>query len=922
MSKILYFLVLLLFSVPVFAQDLHVNDLRCADRINPMGVEAQFPTLSWKIVSQQRGVLQSAYQLMVADNPLALTKNIGNLWDSKKVQSDASIQVAYKGKRLTAGKTYYWKLRIWDNKGHVSAWSAPAKWQMGLLAAGDWKNASWIAYEKLADSNVTVLPKDNKKDTYFGGNVLPLLRKDFIVKKPLAKASMFMSGLGHFEMSLNGKKQGDHFLDAGWVKYDKEALYISFDVTESLRKGENTIGVMLGNGFYYVPPVKGRFRKSKPAFGYPKMICRLLLEYRDGTTENIISDKSWKTAAGPITFSSIYGGEDYDARLEQQGWDSPSFNDQQWKTVIAVDGPPVIRSQQAEPLKVFENFTAQQVAKVSDSECIYDLGQNASAIISLKVKGNKGDTVRIYPGELLKDGKVNQKPTGSPFYFEYVLNGTGEESWQPRFTYYGFRYLQVRGAIPAGNGGVSRLPQLLELKGLHTRNAADRVGSFSSSNSLFNKTDQLIDWAIKSNMASVFTDCPHREKLGWLEESHLMMSSVMYNYDVATLAAKVVNDVITSQLDNGLIPEIAPEYIQFTWGGEMFRDSPEWGSTGIILPWYLYQWYGNTEVLKNAYPTMQRYMVYLTTKAENHILKQGLGDWYDIGPERPGVSQQTPMGVTGTAIYYYDLCLLQKIARLLDKPADAEKYQALASAVKQAFNTTFFNKETKQYATGSQTANAMAIYMELVEPEYKAAVLANLIKDIRDRNNALTAGDIGYRYVLRVLEQAHRSDVIFDMNSRNDVPGYGYQLAKGATALTESWAALPEVSNNHFMLGHIMEWFYSGLGGIRQEDGSVAFKHIRIYPEPVGDLTSAKGSYLSPYGKIATDWKKTDRGFELAVTVPVNTKARVYLPATGKQRPTENGKAIKDSAAIKWIGFEKDRAVVEIGSGNYNFKVQ
>jgi alpha-L-rhamnosidase len=920
MSKLLYLFGLLLLTVPVYSQGLNVDALRCEYKTNPKGVESALPVFSWELKSTERNVFQSAYQILVADNLKALSKNTGNIWDSKKTPSDKSIQVSYKGKALVGGKTYYWKVRVWDNKDKVSEWTTVSNWQMGLLTLADWKNAKWIAYEKLADSNINVLPKDNKKDTYFGSNVLPLLRKDFVVKKAIAKASMFISGLGHFELSLNGKKQGDHFLDAGWVKYDKEALYVSFDVTESLLSGGNTIGVMLGNGFYHVPPVKGRFRKSKPAFGLPKMICRLLIEYKDGTTENIISDKSWKTSSGPITFSSIYGGEDYDARLVQKGWDTPSFDGKQWKNVLIVNGPPAIRSQQAEPLKVFENFSAKNISKLSEKDWIYDLGQNASGIISLKVKGKKGDTIRVYPGELLKDGKVNQKPTGSPFYFEYVLNGEGTEIWQPRFTYYGFRYLEVRGAAPSGKN--MDLPEILELKGLHTRNAAKRVGEFSSSNELFNKTDVLIDWAIKSNMASVFTDCPHREKLGWLEQSHLMVSSVMYNYDVTTLANKVVNDVITSQLDNGLIPEIAPEYIQFTWGGDMFRDSPEWGSTGIILPWYLYKWYGNTEVIKKAYPTMQRYLAYLQTKAENNILKQGLGDWYDIGPERPGVSQQTPKGVTGTAIYYYNLNLMQKMALLLGKTTDAGKYANLAITVRKAFNASFYNKESGQYATGSQAANAMAIYMELVEPENKDRVLANLIKDIRDRSNALTAGDIGYRYVLRVLEQENRADVIFDMNSRSDVPGYGYQLANGATALTESWAALPEVSNNHFMLGHIMEWFYSGLAGIRQEEGSVAFKNIKIYPQPVGDLTEAKGSYLSQYGLIRSEWKKKEKSFELSVTIPVNTTATVYIPATEKQQLTESNVLVKDKAEVKFIGYENGRAILQVGSGNYTFKVQ
>lgn len=423
-------------------------------------------------------------------------------------------------------------------------------------------------------------------------------------------------------------------------------------------------------------------------------------------------------------------------------------------------------------------------------------------------------------------------------------------------------------------------------------------------------------------MVSLFTDCPHREKLGWLEELHLMGSSVRYNYDAATLFKKALQDMRNSQTPEGLVPEISPEYVKFEYGDGMFRDSPEWGSSSIIIPWYLYEWYGEEQALAENYPMMQRYISYLATKAKNNILSQGLGDWYDLGPKRPGVSQLTPMGVTGTAIYYYDLNIMEKIARMLGKSADAAKYRQLATEVRKSFNDTFFNAATRQYATGSQTANAMAVYMKLVEPRYKAAVVENIIRDIRSKNNGLTAGDIGYRYLLRVLEEEGRSDVIFDMNSRSDVPGYGYQLAQGATALTESWAALPTVSNNHFMLGHIMEWFYSGVAGIRQEAGSVAFKHIRIYPEAVGDLTSAKGSYLSPYGLIATDWKKTGPVFELSVVVPPNARATVYIPATAQQQLTENGIPVKDNAAVKLAGYEKGRAILNIGSGNYTFKVQ
>jgi len=916
MSKLIIFSWLYCLSISLFAQDIKVSELDCEYRNNPIGVETLTPNLSWKLTSDKHNVMQSAYQILVSGSLANLNKNIGDIWDSKKVNSGQSLQIRYKGVKLSATKTYYWKLRVWDQNGNQSAWSSSASWQMGLLNTDDWKGAKWIAYEKLADSNVNSLPTDGKKDKYNSNNMLPVFRKSFKVSKTIKKATAFISGLGHFEMTLNGSKVSDDFLSPGWTKYDKEALYVTYDLTKQLKKGDNAIGVVLGNGFYYIPPVKERYRKLKVAYGYPKMICRLLIEYTDGTTASINSNQSWKTAPSPITFSSIYGGEDYNANLEQKGWDMPGFNDTKWKNALLVNGPK-LNSQKEEPVKIFENFAAKTITAVANNEWVYDVGQNSSAIIELKVSGKKGDTVRITPAELLKaDGSVTQKNIGGPSYFIYILKGTRMETWRPKFFYTGFRYLQVKGAVPEGKENTANKPVIVALKALHIRNAAQQVGQFSSSNPLFNQTFNLIDWAIKSNMVSVFTDCPHREKLGWLEELHLMGSSVRYNYNAAPLFKKALQDMKNSQLANGLIPEISPEYVKFEWGGDMFRDSPEWGSSGILMPWYLYQWYGDKQAMADYYPMMQQYLNYLGTKANNHILSQGLGDWYDLGPKPPGVSQLTPMGVTGTAIYYYDLKIMEKIATLLGKKANALTYAKLAAEVRTAFNNKFFNAETKQYATGSQAANAMAVYMELVEEKDKNAVIEHLVADIRNRKNSLTAGDIGYRYVLRVLEDAGRSDVIFDMNSRSDVPGYGMQLAKGATALTESWAALPTVSNNHFMLGHLMEWLYSGLGGIRQAESSVAFKHIKIEPEVVGNLTSADVKYDSPYGIISTKWSKTDKNFTLEVNIPVNTKATVYFPASPKSTLTE----VYNASFIN-LDTENNKIKVTIGSGYYKFNL-
>ena len=916
---------LLFIAFSAFSQGLKVHELNIEYRKNPLGVESYSPALSWEISAGERAIKQEAYRVLVADNINSLNRNVGNIWDSQKVNSSASIQVKYAGKNLSAAKKYFWKVMVWDNKTHVSSWSNVAYFRMGLTAKSDWKGAQWISNERMPDSLVDNLVADSKKDKINTHNNLPLIRKSFSVNKPVQSATAFIAGLGHFELSVNGRKAGDHFLDAGWTKYDKEAQYVSLDITQHLKQGANALGVMLGNGFYYVPQMKGRYRKLKAAFGYPKLIARIFIEYKDGTSEDFVTNTSWKTEQSPIVFSSIYGGEDYNANLEKTGWDNVGYNDKSWKSAIVVDGVPSLIAQNQEPLKVFDRFAPKSTNLHPSGVWIYDLGQNASGIIELKVKGKKGDTVRIAPAELLKeDGSLNQKVTGSPYYFTYILKGAGVETWRPRFSYTGFRYLEVKGGSPEGKETGTNAATIISLDGLHVRNAAPIVGSFTSSSELFNKTNTLIDWSIKSNIASVFTDCPHREKLGWLEQVHLMGSSVKYQYDIATLLRKTVQDMISSQLPDGLIPEIAPEYAKFTWGGDMFRDSPEWGSSMILAPWYLYKWYGDKDILIKSYPAMKKYMAYLEQKgkASNYILKQGLGDWYDLGPKAPGVSQLTPMGVTGTAIFYHDLRIMDSIAQMLNKPEDAHSFGSLATSVKTSFNATFFNNETKQYATGSQTANAMAIYMELVEPENKNAVLANLIKDIRDKGNALTAGDIGFRYLLRVLENEGRSDVIFDMNSRSDVPGYGYQLAKGATALTESWAALPTSSNNHFMLGHIMEWFYSGLAGLRSAPGALAFNEIEINPQPVGDITSAQASYRSLYGNIISSWKKEASAFLLKVEVPANTSATIYLPAKENATIKEGNINLKDKKEIQLLGYKNGRAMIKVGSGSYQFVSQ
>lgn len=899
-----------------FASDLSVRDLLCERMVDPLGIDIPVPGFSWKIDSKDTDVLQTAYRVIVSESMEQLSQDRGTCWDSDKVRSDNSIQVFYNGVSLEPAKTYYWKVKVWDNKGKESEWSEVSRWKMGLISSADWGKAEWIAFQETPNSQRIVPGIHSGGSDELGNmrNVLPCFRKDFRVKKGLKSATAYVSGLGHFEMSLNGQKVGNHFLDPGWTNYDKYALYLAFDVLPYLAQGDNACGIMLGNGFYHTP--RERYRKCTVSYGSLKTICKILLEYSDGSKEEIVTDPTWKCIPSPIIFSSIFGGEDYDARLEQKEWNSPNFNDTSWKDAQQVSGPPSLHFQTTTPLAVMDTLSLKRKFLSKTGHWIYDLGQNFSGIIRVKVKAKKGQTVRFWPAELLDENDdITQRASGDPFYFDYTASGIEDgECWQPMFTYYGFRYVMIENAVPQGvdNPKDEVVVQLLE--GLHTRNAAPTVGTFNCSNELFNKIFNLIDWSIKSNLASVVTDCPHREKLGWLEVTQLMGNSIHYTYNINRLYAKVISDMRASQLSDGLVPDIAPEFVVFEDG---FRDSPEWGSAYVLLPWYMYQWYGDQRPITENYAGMKKYVDYLSSKADDHIISHGLGDWFDLGPNTPGESQLTSKTITATSTYYYDVCIMTKVAQLLGNEKDCKYYQALAEDIKASFNKRYFDSNTKQYDRGSQTANAMAIYMGLVHPEDKEAVFGNIMDDLKKRNYNQTPGEIGFRFLLNVLEQEGESETVFTINNRDDVPGYGFQLAKGATSLTESWAALRYVSNNHCMLGHLMEWFYNGIGGIYQSPHSIAYKDIIIQPEPVGDLRFARTTFENEYGTIVSDWRKENKLFYLQVEIPVNTIATVYFPCQQINNLTKNGIDVKNDLVLG----EKERPCIHIGSGKYQFVV-
>jgi len=908
-----------LFFCNAYSQ-LNIVKTVCENKTDPLGVPVKNIHFGWEMSSLKNGNYQSGYQVVIATSADKLKSGVYDVWNSLAIKSDESVLVPYTGKDLKPGTVYFWKVKVWDKNRQASGWSKPSSFCTGLESTADWKNALWIGYEDLPDS-MRVAPGvhglEGAQEAKLGNKamqrpVIPLFRKEFKANKTITAAYAFISGLGQYDMTVNGKKAGNGFLTPGWTYYDKTCLYNVLNITPLLNRGTNTIGVIVGNGFYNIN--RERYFKMTDAFGMPKLICRIKLIYADGTSTDVVSDNTWTTAPSPITFSSIYGGEDHDARLEQSGWDKNGFNDKHWKKAELVKAPlGRLVADPDYPVAVMDSFNVKNISEPKPAVYVYDFGQNASGIIELKVKGHKGQTVKLIPAEILTKNKLaNQDATGSPYSFSYTLKGDGVETFRPKFTYYGFRYVQVEGAVP--NDKASDLPVIVQLTSLHTRNSSPQNGTFKCANDLFNHIYTLINWAIKSNYQSVVTDCPHREKLSWLEQDYLMGNSIHYNLDNYNLYRKLVFDLIDAQDPTGFVPDIAPEFVRFDGG---FLDSPEWGSSAVILPWQLYNWYGDKDILEKAYPMVKKYVDYLESKSEHHLLSYGLGDWFDYGPREPGEAQLTPKALTATAIFYYDVTLLSKMASLLNRSEDAATYNRLAAATKQAFNNKFLNTATKVYATGSQTAMAMPLSVGLVDAGNKTAVLKNLTDSIRQHKYALTAGDIGFHFLIDALDKGGQSQVIYAMNNRDDVPGYGYQLKKGATALTESWPALENVSNNHLMLGHIMEWFYSGLAGIGQEENSIGFKLLKIRPQPVGNITSASGSFHTPYGWVSTDWKKQGDKFTLHVTIPPNENANVYLSIKKGQSVYSNGKPAK----FKFIP-ENGNIKINCGSGNYLFEVK
>lgn len=848
-------------------------DLRVEYLTNPLGVDTAEPRFFWKNRHSERGQSQTAFELIVSSSPSADT---GDLWESGKTSGDSSIQIVYGGKPLASNRTYYWKVRVYDSEDKASPWSEVARFDTGLLAPSDWKG-QWIGGENL-------------------------LRREFILPEEPRRARAYIAGLGYYELHLNGRKVGNHVLDPGWTNYKKRVLYVTYDVTRLLRKGKNAIGVMLGQGWY----------KSRA------LMFELYVEDASGNVTEIHSDSSWQTARGPIVEDSIYHGETYDARLEQPGWDRPDFAaPTSWHQASAAEAPTGVLSSQMMPaIQVIETIVPLTMTNPAPGVYVFDLGQNISGWAQLRVNGPAGTDIRLRFSELLYDnGLINQENLRSARAEDrYILRGDGAtEVWEPRFTYHGFRYIEVTG-FPG-------TPKLDSVRGRVVHTAVSPAGNFSASTQILNDIQHLILWGQKTNLHSIPTDCCQRdERMGWMGDAQVTAEEAMMNFDMAAFYTNFLRTIRDEQAADGSITDTVPH----VWGQR--PADPAWGTAYPLIAWYMYQNYGDRRLIEDYYDSLKKYVEFLRGKAENGLLKYSYyGDWVAI--------EKCPGSLVSTFYYYYDTKVLADMARLINKTADAQAYDKLAGDIKAAFNREFFDPKTRHYGP-TQTANALPLFIGLATDKERGPAWSELFNDlVYEHDSHLTTGIIGTKYILDVLTSTGNSDLAYDILTKTDFPSYGYMIKNGATTLWEIWQQRegPSMnSHNHPMFGSIGAWFYRALAGINIAPDSEAYKKLVIKPQMVRDLTHASGSLSTINGEVSCAWSKGDRHVKLEAVIPVGSEALIYIPVFKLRnlQLTEGGTVVfADSQlktslpGIKSIEAKGGNLIIRVGSGRYAFQL-
>jgi alpha-L-rhamnosidase len=899
-----------------------VSDLKCEYAENPSGMDILKPRFSWNLTGVSRGIFQSAYRIIVTDNKVSLMKKTGNIWDSGKVPSDKMINVEYSGAPLKSDQTYYWSVCIWDKEGEHGIWSKPAYFHTALFDVNDWK-AQWIT----ADSTIDA----------------PLFRKEFEINRKVKSAYVFVTGLGYYELYLNGRKIGDHVLDPAITNYRKHILYATYDVTDQLKSGRNAAGALLGNGAFRLKKVKSRYcwETVSPIFGTPRLLMQLNITYSDGTMESVVSDNSWKYSASPITYNDVYGGEDYDGRLEKEGWSSPGFDESGWKQAVQAESPGgALISQTMPPIKVTATITPVAQTNPEPGVYLFDMGQNLPGWWRVRVKGPAGVTMRIRGAETLNDS-LFPKPLGTGDHLsikqryhagvwtDYTLTGKGTEIYEPRFFYTGYRYVEV-----TMNNHVN--PELLEIEGRVVHSALERNGVFTTSDSLLNRINRASIWSQIGNTHGFPTDCPHREKGGYTGDGEIIAESSIHDFQMAAFYTKWLNDMRDAQEENGRIPNTSPTLIGGHGGGIA------WGSAYILLPFWMYRYYNDTRVLEDHYATMKRYIEYLRNLArtdsdpkEPYIINAFGGYWYSLGEWcAPGQSDCPNHPVVNTYYYYQNALLFSRIADLLGRKDDAGRYLALSDTIKNEFNKKFFNPVTNLYGTDYvyQTYQLLALAGKIIPEGHSGQVFRTVINDITDtRQGHLNTGIIGTKYLWYVMAHADRNDISYTVATRTTYPGYGYWLKNGATTLLEEWSG--KNSHNHQMFGSVDEFFFKYLAGIRAPTDSLTtagYKHIHIQPFVPEGLSFTEASVKTAAGVIGSHWHHTPDFFRLKVEIPANCDASVNIPILDFRNAiiTEHGKKVWENGryaggvrGITGATTVSNLVSFSTGSGVYDFKL-
>lgn len=894
-------------------------DVRCEYLVNPLGIDAAAPRFSWKLRSDERAQIQSAYRICAASSEKNLRNGDPDLWDSGRVLSDESVNIPYAGKALQSGQRCYWQVRCWDKNGEVSKDSDPAFFEMGLLAQDDW-HGKWIA----ADTSVTA----------------PLFRKEFQVTGSVAKARAYVTGLGYYELYINGKKVGKNVLDPGWTEYRERVLYAVYDISKYLNPGVNIVGIILGNGWYNPLPLLmwGKYNlRDYLVVGRPRALLQMNVDYENGSRQEVVTDGTWKTDRSPNVKNSVYLGEEYDARLEQDGWDRPGFNDAHWQSVDIVPAPGgILAAQTVPPIMLMDVIKPVQRTEPKPGTFVFDMGENLAGWAQLQVRGDAGTKVKMRYGELIyPDGTLNgmtavcgqiKRPgRGGPEAPDtawqcdtYICKGAGTETWHPRFTFHGFRYVEVT--------GYPGIPPLDAVEGHRLHSHVPVAGTFRCSNELINRIQDIVPRTFLSNMFSVQSDCPGREKFGYGGDIIACCEAGFYNFDMSQFYGKTVQDFAdATDPATGGVPETAPFVGIASQGGPDGRSGPPaWGSVYGILPWYLYQYYNDIRILEEHYEGMKAWVQFLGSLAENNIVPNGLGDWISLVPKE--------IPLTSTGFYYHCTHLVSKTASILGKMEEAEYYAELAMDIKNAFNAEFLDMESGKYGTGIQTSQVFPLYLDIVPPDKKDAVVKVLLDDIQNTHDGhLSTGIYGTRYMLDYLSEAGYSDVAYSIVTQADFPGWGYMLDNGATTLWEVWKFSDNsYSHNHPMFGSVSAWFYKTLAGIQLDTKAPGFKKIRIKPYMPEDMKFAEGSVETIRGAVSSKWRKNKNGYELKITIPANCTALVYLPRCGKTvyRIEESGKPIWEDnifspvAGISTCIEEEDYYLIETGSGMFSLSVQ